>query len=159
MKKPDKLDYLPKIRRFQNARNKTSENKMKIDVSIGEVVDKVSILEIKLEKLKDPTKRANVEKEYTVLKKCLDEEGITTESEDYKLLKKVNTILWDIEDRIRFKEQQQEFDEEFIQLARSVYFNNDERSVIKRRMNMTYGSDIIEEKEYVDYKKRNADEQ
>lgn len=127
---------------------------MKIDVSIGEVVDKVSILEIKLEKMKDPEKRANVEKEYAVLKKCLEEEGISTESDDYKSLKEVNLTLWDIEDRIRIKEQQQVFDEEFIQLARSVYENNDERSVIKKRINLTHGSDFIEEKEYVNYKKR-----
>lgn len=131
---------------------------MKIDVSTGEVVDKVSILEIKLEKIKDQPKRDNVEKEYAVLMKCLEEEGISTESEDYKLLKEVNMTLWDIEDHIRIKEQQQVFDEEFIQLARSVYLNNDERSVIKKRINLTYGSDLIEEKEYVNYKKRNVDE-
>jgi len=131
---------------------------MKIDVSIGEVVDKVSILEIKLEKMKDPAKRANVEKEYAVLKKYLEEEGISTESDDYKELKKVNETLWDIEDRIRIKEQQQEFDDEFIQLARSVYLNNDERSVIKKRINLAHGSDLIEEKEYVDYRKKNIDE-
>ncbi len=131
---------------------------MKIDVSIGEVVDKVSILEIKLEKIKDPSKRANVKKEYDVLKKFLEDEGISTESDDYKLLKKVNMTLWDIEDRIRIKEQQQVFDEEFIQLARSVYFNNDERSAIKKQINLTYGSDLIEEKEYINYKTRNGDE-
>jgi hypothetical protein len=127
---------------------------MEIDVSIGEVVDKVSILEIKLEKMKDPTKLANVEKEYTVLKECLEEGGISTDSDDYKELKIVNETLWDIEDRIRLKEQQQEFDEEFIQLARSVYLNNDERSIIKKRINLAHGSDLVEEKEYVNYKEK-----
>ena len=127
-------------------------DKMKINISIGEVVDKVSILEIKLEKIKASDKLKNVRKEYTLLMNALKEESIDNSFSEYQALKKVNLKLWEIEDEIRIKELKQEFDEEFIHLARSVYINNDERAAIKKEINLKFDSDLIEEKEYVNYK-------
>lgn len=125
---------------------------MKIEVSIGEVVDKVTILEIKKEKFKNAEKLANVIKEYELLKKDIEAIGITTDSDEFKRLKEVNLKLWHIEDDIRIEESKQNFGEKFIKLARSVYFENDERAAIKKEINLKFGSDLIEEKEYVDYK-------
>jgi hypothetical protein len=124
---------------------------MKIEVSIGEVVDKLSILSIKLKKIKDEDKLKNIRKEYDILKSSMEENGIQVESDQFKELESTNLILWDIEDRIRVKESRKEFDEDFIELARKVYFSNDKRSEIKREINIKYGSDLIEEKEYVKY--------
>jgi len=125
---------------------------MKIDVSIGEVVDKVTILSIKMDKFKNPDKRANVQKEYEILAAEIEKAGIALNSEEFKALKEVNLKLWHIEDAIRVKESKQEFDAEFIKLARSVYFINDERAAIKKQINLKFGSHLIEEKEYVEYK-------
>jgi hypothetical protein len=127
---------------------------MLIEVSIGEVVDKVTILEIKTEKFKNAEKLANAEKEYKLLKAEIEKIGIKTDSSEYLSLKEVNLKLWHIEDNIRIKESKSEFDDEFIQLARSVYFENDVRAAIKKEINLKYGSDLIEEKEYVDYKNK-----
>jgi hypothetical protein len=126
---------------------------MKIDISIGELVDKVTILSIKLDKFKDENKKANVKKEYNVLAIPMNEIGITTKSKEFLALKEVNLKLWHIEDDIRIKEQKQEFDSEFIELARSVYFTNDVRAEIKKNINLQYNSELVEEKEYVEYKK------
>jgi len=125
---------------------------MKIDVSIGELVDKVSILKIKLKKVKNEDKLKNIKKEYDLLKVSMEQCGITTDSKYFKRLEQVNSRLWVIEDDIRIKESKQEFDDGFIRLARSVYFENDERAALKKEINLKYGSDLIEEKEYVDYK-------
>ena len=125
---------------------------MKIEISIGELVDKVTILKIKLERIKDKNKLKNVQKEYDVLTKSLSETIINESTKEYSELKKINETLWEIEDEIRIKEQRQEFDEQFIKLARSVYFENDVRADIKKRINILTGSDLHEEKEYVDYK-------
>lgn len=125
---------------------------MKIDISLGELVDKVSILTIKLEKIKNPDKLKNIKKEYNLLYESMKKIGMTKDSEDFKNLVNVNLKLWDIEDKIRIKEANKNFDDEFIQLARSVYFENDKRSEIKKQINLTFGSDLIEEKEYVQYK-------
>ncbi len=124
---------------------------MKIDISIGELVDKVTILVIKLEKIKDPSKVKNIQKEYELLLKPMTDCGIELHSEEFMALKDVNLKLWEIEDRIRIKEAEKAFDEEFIELARSVYVTNDERADIKKRINLATGSELIEEKEYVDY--------
>ena len=126
---------------------------MKIDVSIGELVDKVTILSIKLEKFSDQQKKANVEKEYNILRQYMNEIGVTVNSDEFTRLKTVNLKLWHIEDDIRIKEAKQEFDAEFIKLARSVYFENDERAAIKKEINLNFNSDLVEEKEYVNYKK------
>lgn len=124
---------------------------MQIEISIGEVVDKASILEIKTEKVINRMKLENIRKEYELLKTSLSEIGITPDSAEFQQLKDVNLRLWEIEDRIRVKESRQEFDEEFIELARTIYFENDKRAVIKKDINLKYGSELREEKEYVDY--------
>jgi hypothetical protein len=125
---------------------------MKVEVSIGELVDKVSILAIKLKKIKNANKLENIRKEYDILVRAMKQNGITSESEEFKRLETINLKLWDIEDQIRTKEAKKEFDEAFIALARSVYFTNDERAKVKREVNIKYGSGIVEEKEYVEYK-------
>ena len=124
---------------------------MKIDISTGELVDKVSILAIKLEKISDTSKVNNIRKEYELLLKPMTDCGIGTDSDEFLALKDVNLKLWEIEDRIRIKEAGKAFDGEFIELARSVYFTNDERAEIKKRINLATGSELVEEKQYVDY--------
>lgn len=124
---------------------------MKIDISTGELVDKVTILAIKLEKVKDPGKVQNIRKEYELLLNPMAACGIGTDSRAFGELKAVNLELWEIEDRIRIKEAGKVFDDEFIQLARSVYFTNDRRAEIKKEINLSTGSELVEEKEYVDY--------
>ncbi len=125
---------------------------MLVEVSIGEVVDKVTILSIKLEKFKDAQKKMNVQKEYDTLIKDINKLGIDENSPEFQELRAVNVKLWNIEDSIRVKEFNKEFDEEFIQIARSVYFENDTRAEIKKKINLKFGSSLIEEKEYVEYK-------
>ncbi|HDP68736.1 MAG TPA: hypothetical protein ENN20_09590 [Candidatus Marinimicrobia bacterium] len=132
---------------------------MKIEVSIGEIVDKATILSIKLEKFKDPDKRDNVRKEFDKLSGEMEKSGIKPTSAEFELLKKINFKLWDIEDAIRIKEARKEFDDEFIQLARSIYFNNDKRAEIKKQINLKYKSDLIEEKEYVSYQDEGKENQ
>jgi hypothetical protein len=124
---------------------------LKIDISTGELVDKVTILAIKLEKVSDLLKVENIRKEYKLLLKPMTDCGIGTDSEEFLTLKEVNLELWEIEDRIRIKEAEKAFDSEFIDLARSVYFTNDRRAEIKKRINLATGSELVEEKEYVDY--------
>ena len=124
---------------------------MKIDISIGEVVDKITILSIKLNKIENDKKLINIRKEYDLLFNSLENSGIEVDSTSFTKLETINLKLWEIEDKIRIKEANKEFDDEFIQLARNVYINNDKRSVVKREINIKYGSNIIEEKEYVSY--------
>tara|TARA_R100000908_G_scaffold48267_1_gene23992 strand:+ start:1410 stop:1778 length:369 start_codon:yes stop_codon:yes gene_type:complete len=121
---------------------------MHIEVSIGEVLDKISILEIKKTKIKDPAKLKNINNEFTILTKSFP---AFNEHEDYKNLCKINNTLWDIEDRLRIKEGEKSFDEEFIKLARDVYLTNDKRSEIKKRINVKIGSSLVEEKSYAKY--------
>ncbi|MBC2714644.1 MAG: hypothetical protein HF978_04975 [Desulfobacteraceae bacterium] len=125
---------------------------MKVEVSIGELVDKVSILSIKLRKIKNMEKLKNIQKEYDILVKSMDAEGIDVTSDEFTRLEEINLKLWDIEDRIRLKEVSKAFDDEFIELARSVYFINDDRAAVKKEINLKFGSDLVEEKEYVEYK-------
>ena len=122
----------------------------KIHVSVGELFDKYSILEIKLIKIKDVHKLKLVFKELKLLEPQIQKYKL--DSEIYDKLKIINTKLWNIEDKIRIKESLQEFDNEFIQLARDVYFSNDVRASIKKNINMIFKSEIIEVKEYVNYK-------
>jgi hypothetical protein len=124
---------------------------VKIDISTGELVDKVTILAIKLEKIKDPAKIENIRKEYALLLKPMEACGIGVDDQGFTALKEVNLKLWEIEDKIRIKEAEKAFDDEFIGLARSVYFTNDQRADIKKRINLETGSELVEEKEYVDY--------
>jgi len=125
---------------------------MKVEVSIGELVDKVSILSIKLRKIKNAEKLKNIQKEYDILVKAMAGEGIDVTSGEFSRLEVINLKLWDIEDRIRLKEVRKAFDDEFIELARSVYFINDDRAAVKKEINLKFGSDLVEEKEYVEYK-------
>jgi hypothetical protein len=124
---------------------------MKVEVSLGELVDKVTILAIKLEKITDPQKLSNIRKEHDLLYRQMRAAGIAEDSDEYGRLLAINRRLWDIEDRIRAREAQQVFDEGFVALARSVYFENDERAAVKRAINIKYGSDLIEEKQYTAY--------
>tara|TARA_R100001460_G_scaffold107443_3_gene156213 strand:+ start:126 stop:494 length:369 start_codon:yes stop_codon:yes gene_type:complete len=121
---------------------------MKIEVSIGEILDKISILEIKKNKIKDNEKLKNINNEFNTL---VESYPTYIDQFEYKDLLKINSLLWDIEDRLRLKEKNKKFDEEFIKLARDVYFTNDKRSVIKKKINIRLGSDLIEEKSYEDY--------
>ena len=124
---------------------------MKVEVSNGELVDKVSILWIKKRRVKDEKKLVNINKEYDELFGTMKSLGIDENDADFLKLIEVNGKLWEIEDKIRKKEARKEFDDEFIELARSVYFNNDERFAIKNSINMRTDSDLREEKEYVKY--------
>ena len=127
---------------------------MKIDtpISIGEYIDKLSILLIKKEKIQDIDKLKNITKEIDFLLSKSD----LFKSEDLNFwiskVKAVNAILWDIEDKIRIKEKNKEFDQYFIDLARNVYHMNDERFKIKNEINKFFESEISEEKSYEDYK-------
>jgi len=116
-------------------------------VSIGEALDRLSILELKLLFIKDPSQNANVQKEYKALKKATSALKPVPDSL-YTHLKDTNARLWDIEHDIRTKERKKEFDNHFIELARSVYKVNDLRSSIKKKINIATNSSIIEEKHY-----------
>lgn len=118
-------------------------------VSLGELYDKISILEIKITNLDDPTKIANVTHEYKELRKVAEKYPI--DSEFYDRLLKVNKQIWDIEDGIRDCERNQDFGDMFINFARAVYMNNDDRSNIKKEINIKYGSELVEEKSYKKY--------
>ena len=127
---------------------------MKIEISIGELVDKLSILEIKLLNIKDSQKLTNVYKELETLnpyfQDLLNEYGIDIKNL-YTRISNINKTLWDIEDAIRDKEKAEEFDEEFVELARSVYIVNDQRAAVKKEINLLTKSELIEEKSYSDY--------
>jgi hypothetical protein len=129
-----------------------------VPVSYGELIDKITILEIKLEQIADAAKRANVRTELDLLNETWH--GHPASGTDIRVererLKAVNQALWDIEDRIRLKEKAQAFDAQFIELARAVYFQNDDRAAIKREINQRLGSTLVEEKSYQDYKAPNA---
>jgi hypothetical protein len=123
---------------------------MKIEVSNGELLDKLSILEIKQKKIGDPEKLINIKGEYSLLNPLA---GLLIETvrSEYNELLAINQQLWDIEDNIRDLEQKKDFGEEFIKTARSVYLLNDERSRIKKEINLKTNSGIIEEKSYAGY--------
>jgi hypothetical protein len=129
-------------------------NEIRVPISPGELLDKITILRIKSTRISDPEKLVNVRMELQVLEdtwrgSAYAKAGI--EAEVVALLE-VNERLWVIEDGIRDKERAQEFDADFIRFARNVYFENDERAAIKRRINLKLGSSIVEEKSYADYK-------
>jgi len=130
-----------------------SSNKKKIinaPISIGELVDKITILEIKKNKLQN-SKLENVLKELSFLRKLMAKHQIEITDNLFTQLKEINLKLWNIEDQIRIKEKNKEFDNIFIELARSVYFTNDKRSEIKKRINRLSNSEITEEKSYTEY--------
>ena len=123
------------------------------EISAGELLDKISILEIKLEKVKGKTNQEEINKEYKILKEVQNSNIEVTEK--LKILstkiKEVNLNLWNIEDKLRICEKNKDFGQNFIKLARDVYFNNDKRSKIKSKINEVSGSNIKEIKQYVDY--------
>jgi len=121
---------------------------MRIQVSIGELVDKVSIFSIKVKKIKNSEKLIHIQKELDLLRKAMESIEIDADSKEVIALTRVNLKLWDLEVAIRLKEKKAQFDDEFIQLARAIYRLNDELTVLKRNINLKYHSELIEEKEY-----------
>ena len=123
------------------------------EISAGELLDKISILEIKLEKIKDKNSLEEINKEYKVLKNAQNSNIEVTDKirKLFKEIKEVNTYLWDIENKLRFCEKNKDFGKNFIELARGVYLNNDKRSKIKLEINKILGSNIREIKQYVNY--------
>jgi len=129
-------------------------NEILIPISPGELLDKITILQIKVERMTDPVKVANVKTELGMLSKVWSE-AVEVDAEIAKLtaeLKAVNETLWKIEDDIRDEERNKRFDERFIELARAVYVTNDERANAKKKVNLYLKSTIVEEKSYQDYK-------
>ena len=129
---------------------------MKIEVSNGEIIDKYTILTIKLQEIKDEAKLANVQNEYNSLTPEI--EAIYVGTSDQKALEalhidllNVNKTLWNIEDQIRDCEREKNFGEDFVELARSVYYTNDDRADVKKQINVLTGSDLVEEKSYQEY--------
>jgi hypothetical protein len=118
---------------------------IEVPVSVGEVLDKISILEIKSERIADPAKLANVLRELNHL---------TLAAQDYRVpvleeeLKDINQQLWDVEDELRLMEKRQDFGADFVKLARSVYVLNDQRAAVKKQINLAVGSELVEEKSY-----------
>ena len=127
--------------------------KILTEISAGELLDKISILEIKLKKIQDKSNQKEINKEYKILKKTqksnikLNEKSINL----FKELKNINLKLWDIEDKVRIFEKDKNFNETFVQLAREVYFNNDRRAKIKLEINKIFKSNITEIKKYANY--------
>ena len=123
------------------------------EISMGELLDKISILEIKIEKIKDKISQKEVNKEYEILKKVQNSSLELTEKMKtlFSEIKKVNLNLWNIEDKLRICEKNEDFGQNFIKLARGVYINNDKRSKIKSKINEVLGSNNKEIKQYVDY--------
>jgi hypothetical protein len=129
-------------------------NELSVPISFGELIDKITILEIKAERMRDPAKLANVRTELDLLNARWQHHPSSRIdiAAARARLKSVNEALWAIEDRIRLKEKAQAFDAEFVELARAVYFRNDDRAAVKREINLTLGSALVEEKSYEDYR-------
>ncbi len=127
---------------------------IKINASVGELLDKISILKIKEEKINDEKKLLNIKKELGLLS-SIAEKFIEKDEKSFKKfmdeLFEINLQLWETEDSIRILENKKNFNDEFIQLARNVYYSNDKRFEIKSKINNFYGSEIVEEKDYEDY--------
>ena len=124
-----------------------------VEISIGEFFDKITILEIKKERISNADKLININKELDGLNNLLTELSFSRDevAQEVSELRKINETLWEIEDDIREKESQKAFDERFVELARAVYITNDKRSDIKRGINLKLGSDFVEEKFYEEY--------
>lgn len=120
---------------------------MDIEVSIGEIVDKLSILRLKKINITDEEKLININKEYDYLYDIVFQ-VLKIETEDFNSLFSINKILWDVEDRIREKEINKQFDNDFIEMSRTVYLTNDQRFNIKKKINIKYNSSFIEEKSH-----------
>ena len=131
----------------------SKSKKILTEISAGELLDKISILEIKRDKIKNKEQQKEINKEYNFLKEAQDLNIKMTEKikQLFKEIKKVNLNLWIVEDKIRICEKNKAFGEEFVELARSVYLNNDKRAKIKYEINEILGSNIKEIKQYEDY--------
>ena len=132
----------------------SKSKKILSEISPGDLLDKISILEIKLEKVKDKNSQEKIKKEYKILKEIQNSSiELTGKIKDlFRLVKNINIALWNIEDKLRIHEKNKDFSENFIELARGVYFNNDKRAKIKSEINEILGSNISEVKQYVNYK-------
>lgn len=128
-------------------------SEIRVPISPGELIDKITILQIKSERITDPIKVANVRNELALLEATWRESPFSTTDVDaeWASLRRINEKLWDVEDLLRDKERNRTFDQEFIDLARAVYFTNDERAAVKREINTKLGSKIVEEKSYAKY--------
>jgi hypothetical protein len=124
-----------------------------VPISPGELIDKITILEIKSVRITDPAKVTNVRHELALLQETWRASPYSTADIDvqWASLRRINEKLWDVEDQLRDKERARTFDQEFIDLARAVYFTNDERAAVKREINTKLGSKIVEEKSYAAY--------
>ena len=127
--------------------------KVSVPISLGELLDKISILEIKNKKILNESKILNIKKELNDLKKVIDELHINLSETNglYNKLYKINLTLWEIEDSIRVLEKNEDFGEKFIELARAVYITNDQRFEVKNDINKLFNSEYVEEKSYEDY--------
>ena len=126
---------------------------IKVVLSVGELIDKITILQLKMKFIKNKEQLNNVKNELRTLKPLLKENNLETPkiNELFAELYEINLELWKIEDNIREKERQSDFSDEFISLARSVYYTNDKRADIKKKINFISGSELIEEKSYAKY--------
>ena len=127
-----------------------------VPISPGELIDKITILEIKSQRMSDPAKLHNVRTELALLTDTWRASpfSATDIGAEWSALREVNTKLWDIEDRIRDRERDGAFDDVFVELARAVYVTNDERAAVKKRINTKLGSTLVEEKSYADYARK-----
>jgi len=128
---------------------------IRVPISVGELLDKLTIVRIKSERISDPDKLANVQRELEALEATWTESPFSDHdlAAELEQLQRVNETLWEIEDQIRLKESRLEFDQEFIELARSVYLTNDERAAVTREINVKVGSDLVGEKSYTEYER------
>lgn len=126
------------------------------EISVGEFLDKITILEIKAERISDPAKLKNIHAELDTLRQTWANSPFSKQNiaAEIAQLKAINEKLWVIEDDIRDKERDGAFDQTFIELARAVYFTNDERAAVKRTINVKVGSALVEEKSYSDYRRK-----
>lgn len=129
-----------------------STTEILVPVSVGEVVDKVTILRIKRDKIADPMKLANIRRELSALESTCARHGLALAGPEVDALQAVNAELWKVEDEIRDCEREQDFGEAFVRLARQVYVLNDERFRCKRKINELHGSALVEEKSYRQYR-------
>lgn len=124
-----------------------------VPISVGELVDKITILEIKLERMRNAIQLANVGKELALLSDILN--GLSSDTPEVEIhkteLKRINEELWEIEDEIRVLERDKNFGDRFVELARAVYVTNDRRAAVKKTINAALGSELTEEKSYADY--------
>ena len=125
---------------------------MKVEIPNGDLVDKITILKIKQLNVMNEEKLQNIKLEYQTLKPLLEEIGMSEDDRLFRDLLDVNEKLWRIEDDLRVLEKDKEFGNTFVNLARAVYFTNDERAEIKKKINLKTGSKLVEEKDYVEYK-------